>query len=65
MKGAMPFPSGPNVWCKRNDPVGLAVEAAEERLFEHGLCLPSGSNLAESDRQRVIDIVRSRWPAGR
>jgi pyridoxal phosphate-dependent aminotransferase EpsN len=39
--------------------------AVSERLFEHGLCLPSGSNLAPADRQRVIDIVRSCWPAGR
>jgi len=29
-----------------------------ERLFEDGLCLPSGSNLAEADRVRVIEIVR-------
>jgi len=29
------------------------------RLFEHGLCLPSGSSLAEGDRKRVIDGVRS------
>lgn len=24
-----------------------------ERLFEHGLCLPSGSNLTDSDRERI------------
>ncbi|HET9956602.1 MAG TPA: aminotransferase class I/II-fold pyridoxal phosphate-dependent enzyme [Polyangiaceae bacterium] len=29
------------------------------RLFELGLCLPSGSNLAESDQARVIEIVRA------
>ena len=28
------------------------------RLFDHGLCLPSGSNLPESDQQRVVDVVR-------
>jgi dTDP-4-amino-4,6-dideoxygalactose transaminase len=28
-------------------------------LFARGLCLPSGSNLATSDRQRVIDVVKS------
>lgn len=33
-------------------------EVAED-LFERGLCLPSGSNLAESDLQRVVDVVRS------
>jgi len=26
-------------------------------LFGHGLCLPSGSNLSESDQNRVIDII--------
>ncbi len=32
--------------------------AVAERLFEHGLCLPSGSNLTDSDLQRVVDAVR-------
>lgn len=32
--------------------------AVSARLFEHGLCLPSGSNLVESDLQRVADAVR-------
>jgi pyridoxal phosphate-dependent aminotransferase EpsN len=27
-------------------------------LFDRGLCLPSGSNLAPADRDRVIEIVR-------
>lgn len=31
--------------------------SVSERLFEHGLCLPSGSNLTDGDRQRVIDVV--------
>ena len=26
-------------------------------LFEHGICLPSGSNMSESEQQRVIDRV--------
>jgi dTDP-4-amino-4,6-dideoxygalactose transaminase len=30
-----------------------------ENLFENGLCLPSGSNLTESDVNRVIDAIRS------
>ncbi len=34
--------------------VGGAVSA---QIFEHGLCLPSGSNLAVADRNRVIEIV--------
>ena len=29
------------------------------QLFADGLCLPSGSNLADDDRTRVVDIVRS------
>ena len=29
-----------------------------EEIFEKGLCLPSGSSLAEADRRRVIDVVR-------
>jgi pyridoxal phosphate-dependent aminotransferase EpsN len=32
--------------------------AVSERLFDHGLCLPSGSNLITSDLDRVIDVVR-------
>jgi len=32
-------------------------EVAEE-LFQRGLCLPSGSNLTEAERLRVIEIVR-------
>ena len=30
------------------------------RLFENGLCLPSGSNLSSSDQDRVIDIILSK-----
>jgi pyridoxal phosphate-dependent aminotransferase EpsN len=30
-----------------------------ERLFENGLCLPSGSSLQPKDRDRVIEIARS------
>jgi len=32
-----------------------------DRLFEQGLCLPSGSNLSEHDRDRVIDLVQKCW----
>jgi dTDP-4-amino-4,6-dideoxygalactose transaminase len=28
-------------------------------LFERGLCLPSGSGLAESDRERVVEAIRT------
>lgn len=33
--------------------------AVSGRFFEDGLCLPSGSNLSEEDRQRVVEVVRS------
>jgi pyridoxal phosphate-dependent aminotransferase EpsN len=32
--------------------------AVAEELFERGLCLPSGSNLTEEDRRRVVRVVR-------
>ncbi len=31
-----------------------------EHLFAHGLCLPSGSNLSDEDRDRVVEAIRSR-----
>jgi dTDP-4-amino-4,6-dideoxygalactose transaminase len=33
--------------------------AVSERIFEQGLCLPSGSSLTEEDQLRVINTVRS------
>lgn len=30
---------------------------AADRLFENGLCLPSGATLTEADQQRVIDVM--------
>jgi pyridoxal phosphate-dependent aminotransferase EpsN len=32
--------------------------AVAERLFDRGLCLPSGSNLATNDLDRIIEVVR-------
>jgi pyridoxal phosphate-dependent aminotransferase EpsN len=29
-----------------------------ESLFQHGLCLPSGSSLTGSDRERIVGIIR-------
>ena len=29
-----------------------------EKLFEKGLCLPSGSNLTDDDRERIVSIFR-------
>jgi len=33
--------------------------AASERLFDGGLCLPSGSGLSNADQERVIAVVRN------
>src|SRR5262249_5543345 len=33
--------------------------AAAADLFEHGLCLPSGSSMTDEDLHRVVDIIRS------
>jgi dTDP-4-amino-4,6-dideoxygalactose transaminase len=30
-----------------------------EKLFENGLCLPSGSNLTNEDRKRIAIVVRN------
>lgn len=30
-----------------------------EQLFDNGLCLPSGSNLTDEDRQRIIGVLKS------
>jgi dTDP-4-amino-4,6-dideoxygalactose transaminase len=38
--------------------------AVSERVFERGLCLPSGSNLQPADLARVVDRVRSVFEAG-
>ena len=32
--------------------------AVAESLFENGLCLPSGSNLTDEDRERIADVVK-------
>ena len=43
-------------------PVFAAFEsvggAVAEELFERGLCLPSGSNLSETDLDRVVAVIR-------
>ena len=38
--------------------------AVSESLFANGLCLPSGSAMADSDQDRVIDVVRRVFAAG-
>jgi dTDP-4-amino-4,6-dideoxygalactose transaminase len=32
-----------------------------ETLFENGLCLPSGSNLTDAERERIGEVVRRFW----
>lgn len=32
-------------------------EAVAEKLFENGLCLPSGSNLTDEDRNRIFQVI--------
>jgi dTDP-4-amino-4,6-dideoxygalactose transaminase len=34
-------------------------DGTAEHLFEHGLCLPSGSNLSEADLKRVVGIIKA------
>lgn len=36
--------------------------AVSERLFNQGLCLPSGSSLTEAEQDRVIEMVRATFP---
>ncbi len=35
-------------------------DSVSERLFERGLCLPSGSNLSEEEQGRIIECIRKR-----
>ncbi len=39
-------------------------ESVSDRLFEQGLCLPSGSNMSEQQQQRVVDLIRDVMKAG-
>ena len=33
------------------------TNGVSEHLFNHGLCLPSGSNLSQHDLNRVLQII--------
>jgi dTDP-4-amino-4,6-dideoxygalactose transaminase len=33
--------------------------SVSEMLFENGLCMPSGSNLSDSDRERITKVLVS------
>ncbi|MBL0218868.1 MAG: DegT/DnrJ/EryC1/StrS family aminotransferase [Myxococcales bacterium] len=39
--------------------------SVSERLFANGVCLPSGSNLAERDRARVVEVIQRAYGHGR
>ena len=41
--------------------VQAVVNGVSDRLFERGLCLPSGSNLSPDDQVRVIETIRGLW----
>ncbi|MFZ4929993.1 aminotransferase class I/II-fold pyridoxal phosphate-dependent enzyme [Chryseobacterium sp. Mn2064] len=34
-------------------------ENVSEKLFDNGLCLPSGSNLSDEDRERIAAVIRT------
>ena len=34
------------------------VNGVSEKLFEQGLCLPSGSNLTEEDQNRISAVIK-------
>ncbi|MCX6226142.1 MAG: DegT/DnrJ/EryC1/StrS family aminotransferase [Bacteroidia bacterium] len=33
------------------------IDGTSEHLFNHGLCLPSGSNITDEERQFVVDSI--------
>ena len=58
-------PSPPNLGGNRAAPPELGAGgravggAVAEELFEHGLCLPSGTAMSERDPMRVVDVIRT------
>jgi dTDP-4-amino-4,6-dideoxygalactose transaminase len=36
-------------------------DGTAEKLFEQGLCLPSGSNLTDADMTRIFKIIDQVW----
>jgi len=35
------------------------TDGTSEKLFENGLCLPSGTNLSREDLQRIVNVIRN------
>lgn len=62
-----PFPPSPQPSPFKGEGVTEALESVREgylktsisdRLFEQGLCLPSGSNLTVEEQNRVITCIK-------
>ena len=34
------------------------INGNSKKLFQYGICLPSGSNLTKLDRERIINIIQ-------
>ena len=45
----------------KNEMIGGAVA---KRLFDQGICLPSGTSMSTEDQERVIGLIRSCWGMG-
>ena len=41
------------------------LAGVSERLFEQGLCLPSGSSLTQEDLERVVNGIRQVWSSSK
>ncbi len=37
------------------------TNGVSETLFEKGLCLPSGSNLSQEDKHRIVKVIKKAW----
>ncbi len=37
------------------------TDGTSESLFERGLCLPSGSNLTDEDKQRIVEVIKKQF----
>jgi pyridoxal phosphate-dependent aminotransferase EpsN len=44
------------------DGADAVIDGTSERVFESGLCLPSGGTLTVADQERVIEVLRDNWP---
>jgi len=35
------------------------INGVSEQLYKNGICLPSGSNLTNTERNRVVSVIKS------